>query len=159
MLAAVRPVEKEHRAEQTQALRGKELRLYKRAADSQYGLRLNGQEKDDAHHGYGTVARGHVQTEGALNIAAERYEIPVLPVDRLRGRTAAVYGTRDGLQSRFGQGLGGIETVKVYATQKCTYPRTLFLTTDCRVSSASEALSRSRQTRSPYSSPVRRSSL
>ena len=39
LLAAVRPVEKENCFEQTQALRGKELRLYKRTADSQYGVR------------------------------------------------------------------------------------------------------------------------
>lgn len=83
LLAAVRPLEKEHRAEQAAAFRGEKLRLYKRAAYCIYGVRQYGQEKDDAHHGYGTVARGHVQTEGALNIAAERYEIPVLPVDRL----------------------------------------------------------------------------
>ena len=49
-VAAVRPLAEEHCAEQTAALRGKELRLHKRATDSQYGVRLNGKEKDDAHH-------------------------------------------------------------------------------------------------------------
>ena len=83
LLTAVRPVEKENCFEQAKAFRGEKLRLYKRTADSQYGLRLNRQEKDDANHGYGAVARGHVPSKGVGNFAAERYEIPVLPVDRL----------------------------------------------------------------------------
>ena len=118
LLAAVRPLAEEHRFEQTAALRGEELRLYKRAADSQYGVRKHGQEKDDAHHGHGTLARGDVQAEGIGDLTAERHEIPILPVDRFRGRTAAVYGAWYGVQSCFGQGLGGVEAVKVHSAQK-----------------------------------------
>lgn len=118
LLAVVRPLAEEHCAEQTAALRGEELRLHKRAAYSQYGVRLNGQEKDDAHHGHGAVARGDVQAEGIGDFTAERHEIPVLPVDRFRGRTAALYGAWHGLQPRFGQGLDSVETVKVLTAQK-----------------------------------------
>ena len=50
LLAAVRPLAEEHCLEQTAALRGEELRLHKRAAYRIYGVRLNGKEKDDAHH-------------------------------------------------------------------------------------------------------------
>ena len=52
-----------------------------------------GKKKNNPHHGHGAVARGHVPPKGALHIAAERYEIPILPVDKVRGRITSVYGT------------------------------------------------------------------
>ena len=72
----------------------------------------------DAHYGYGAVARGDVPPKGVGDLTAERHEVPVLPVDCLRGRTAAVYGARYGVQSRLGQGLGGFEAVKVHSAQE-----------------------------------------
>ena len=58
---------------------------------------VSGQEKDNPHHGHGTVTRGDVQTKGTLHITAERHEVSVLSMDSIRGRTTAVYGARHGV--------------------------------------------------------------
>ena len=50
LLAAVQPLEKENRPEQVAALRGKELRVYKRAAYCFDGLWLYGQAQNHARH-------------------------------------------------------------------------------------------------------------
>ena len=71
LLAAVRPLAEEHRPEPATALRGEGLRLYKRAAYRVYGVRKHGQEKDDAHHGHGAVARGDVPPKGVRDLTAE----------------------------------------------------------------------------------------
>ena len=85
-ICAVQPLEEEGGFEQAAAFRGAQLRVYKRAANRFDGLRFYGQEKDYAHHGYDTLAGSNVPPEGVADTAKQRHEIPVLPVDKVRGR-------------------------------------------------------------------------
>ena len=78
-------------------LRGAQLRVHQRAAYRIYHLRQHGQEKDDGNHGHDAIARSHVPSEGVGDLATQRHEVPVLPVDHVREGITELHGVRHGV--------------------------------------------------------------
>lgn len=77
--------------------RGEKLRLYQGIAYRFNVVRQYGQEENNAQHRYGVIANGNVSARGVYAATKTRYEISVLPVDKIRDGITRVYGIRQSI--------------------------------------------------------------
>ena len=103
----IQPYARENRLANIAIPRSAELRIYKRVADCYDVLRFHGQKENHADNGYVAFSNGNVSPRSVSKAAKAGYEIPVLPVDKIRERIAKVYGIRQGVQFGFNSYMDG----------------------------------------------------